>query len=413
MTRRLSLASLLVLTSALAALAQMPDVSQMSGVPLPSGELPNGTVSIRVVRGALGNDVVGLEVELHGGGQVWKVTTDGEGRAQFAQAAPGTRVHAVATVDGVRLESEEFPVPATGGMRVIIVAPLAGNAGATPPAAAPATPLPPAAPGTVVLGGQSRFVVEMADEAVDVYCLFEIANAGAAPVSIEAPLAFEVPEGAVGLTMLEGSSPQATAAGRIVTVNGPFNPGITQVQFAYQYPYSSGSLTLSQTLPVALAQTSVVAHKLGEVTLASPQLANAREVPLEGKTYIMASGPGVAAGQPVTFTLDGLPHRSRVPRYTTLALVIGIVGWGIWLAMGTPQSSATDRSKLEGRREQLLNELVRLEEQHQLGKGEPSRYTARRRDLVQQLERIYAELDDLPGEASVSRAVGTAAAPAR
>lgn len=414
MTRRIPATFILLMASAVAVLAQMPDVSQMSGVPLPSGELPNGTVSIRVVRGGLGNDVVGLDVELHGAGQVWKAVTDGEGRAQFTQAAPGTRVHAVAQVDGQRLESQEFPVPATGGMRVILVGPLAGAAGAAAPRAVPpGTPPPPPVPGTVVLGGQSRLVVEMADEAVDVYCLFEVANAGPAPVSVDAPLVFEVPDGAVGLTMLEGSSPQASAAGRAVTVKGPFNPGLTQVQFAYQLPHSTSSITLSQTLPVALSLTSVVVHKVGQVTLSSPQLASSREVPLEGKTYIMASGPGVAAGQSVTFTLDGLPHRSRLPRYTALALAVAVVGWGIWLAMGVPESAAADRGKLEGRREHLLNELVRLEEQRQAGKGDGSRYAARRSDLVQQLERVYADLDDLPDEPPAARPVETAAAAAR
>ena len=31
--------------------AQMPDPKQMSGVPLPTGDIPAGTVTVRVVRG--------------------------------------------------------------------------------------------------------------------------------------------------------------------------------------------------------------------------------------------------------------------------------------------------------------------------------------------------------------------------
>ena len=45
----------------------MPDPSQMSGVPLPSADLPVGTVSVLVVRGAMTNTVGDQPVQLHGG----------------------------------------------------------------------------------------------------------------------------------------------------------------------------------------------------------------------------------------------------------------------------------------------------------------------------------------------------------
>jgi hypothetical protein len=100
-----------------ALVAQMPDVSQMSGVPLPTSDLPAGTVAIRVVRGDLSNNVVGQAVELHAGAQQWNATTDESGRATFSGLPAGTRVHGIATVDGQRLETQEFPVPAAGGRR--------------------------------------------------------------------------------------------------------------------------------------------------------------------------------------------------------------------------------------------------------------------------------------------------------
>ena len=110
----LALAAIATLLRPAPAAGQMPDISQMSGVPLPTGDLPTGTVSVRVVRGDLSNNVVGQAVELHGGGPALRAATDDTGRAQFAGVAPGTRVHAVTTVDGRRLESQEFQVPAAG-----------------------------------------------------------------------------------------------------------------------------------------------------------------------------------------------------------------------------------------------------------------------------------------------------------
>ena len=48
---------------------------------------------------------------MHAGGKVLStVKTDENGRAEFSGVAPGTTVKAVATVDGERLESQEFPV---------------------------------------------------------------------------------------------------------------------------------------------------------------------------------------------------------------------------------------------------------------------------------------------------------------
>ena len=47
----------------------MPDPSQMSGVPLPSPELSTGTMTVRVVRGSLSNNLPGQRVELSVQGQ--------------------------------------------------------------------------------------------------------------------------------------------------------------------------------------------------------------------------------------------------------------------------------------------------------------------------------------------------------
>src|SRR5262245_21987695 len=102
--------------------AQMPDLSQMSGTPLPTSELPVGSVSVRVVRGSVSNNIPNQAVELRAGAQVWNATTDENGRATFSGIAPGTSIRAATTVDGTRLESQEFPVPASGGVRLMLVA---------------------------------------------------------------------------------------------------------------------------------------------------------------------------------------------------------------------------------------------------------------------------------------------------
>ena len=63
---RLGAAMAVWLLTAISASAQvaMPDARQMSGVPLPAGELANGTVTVRVVRERMGNNVPNQEVTL-------------------------------------------------------------------------------------------------------------------------------------------------------------------------------------------------------------------------------------------------------------------------------------------------------------------------------------------------------------
>ena len=48
--------------------AQMPDLRQMNGMALPSPDLPDGAVSVRVVKQTLGNNVVGTTVTVAGDG---------------------------------------------------------------------------------------------------------------------------------------------------------------------------------------------------------------------------------------------------------------------------------------------------------------------------------------------------------
>ena len=213
-----------------------PDVRQMSGMPLPVGDMPAGSLTVRVLRGAISNPVAGLQVEVHGTGAPVTSTTNEAGRAEFKGLPIGARLKAVASVDGQRLESQEFALPAAGGVRVMLVAMDAESE----KRAAEDRKLAegPAQPGTVVLGSESRFVFEMGDDGLTVFNIFQVFNSGKVPVQTGEPLVFEVPAGAGPATIIDGSSEQAAAAGKRVTVTGPFKPGTTLVQFVYTMPYS-------------------------------------------------------------------------------------------------------------------------------------------------------------------------------
>ncbi len=320
--------------------------------------------------------------------------TDSTGRAAFAGLAPGTRVTAVTTVLGERLQSQEFAVPAAGGTRLLLVAtdPETDKRAQEDRSLAAG----PAQPGMVVLGEQSRFVFEFGDGTLSVFNLLQLTNTARTPVMPPQPIVFDLPKGATGTTILKDSSPQATAAGAKVTVVGPFAPGVTNIQFAYSMPYSGGSLTVEQPMPVPLNRVIVLAQKLADMRLASAQMTEQREMAAEGQTYVVGQGPAVRAGERVSFSFTNLPHEALWPRYTAVALAVLILAAGWWGSTRVSRAAglqASGQERLEKRRSQLFAELTSLEEQHRAGRVDPQKYAVRRGELVASLERVYAEID--------------------
>ena len=394
-----ALALMAMLVPALAAQpagGQMPDPKQMSGIPRPDGEIPAGTVTVRVIRGSLANNLPGHPVELVGEGPESGKTgqTNAEGRAEFRGLKIGSTLKAVTTVDGERLESQEFSVPSNAGVRLMLVA--------TDPGAAQRTQedqqlaAGPPKTGIVVLGEQSRFVIEVGDGGLNVFNIFEIQNNARVPVQPAVPIVFPLPAGAEHPAVLDGSSPLAVAAGDRINVSGPFPPGVSLVQFAYTMPYSSGSTSITQRIPAGMARLSVAAQKVGAMTMTSPQVSQQRDMQADGETYMVGQGPPLAAGSDITFAFTGLPYAPVWPRNVALAAAIVVLLGGAFAAFQGRQArgAAVQRQRLESERERLFAELTTLETAHRAGASDPAFYAARRRELVIALERIYAALDE-------------------
>jgi hypothetical protein len=371
---------------------QMPDPKAMSGLPLQVPDLAVGTVTARVFRGALSNPLPGQTVELSGAGAAKNATTDDAGRATFSGLPPGARVRAAVIVDGERIQSQEFDVPAAGGVRLMLVATDAAieKKAAEDRALAQGA----AVSGVVVLGEQSRFVLEVADDTLNVFSLMQIVNTAKSPVKTDGPLVFDLPDGAGGAGMMEGSTPNAVAAGKTVTVTGPFAPGNTMVQFAYSVPLGSEEIVLAQKLPAQMTQLAVVAQKIGSMQMSSPQITEKREMQADGQTYIVGQGGGVRAGDTVTLTLSGLPHRPEWPKYAALLLAGVILAAGVWGATrGATAPQSARRGQLNARRDKLFSELAALDAQRRKGTIEAGAYASRREQLVSALEDLYAGLE--------------------
>jgi hypothetical protein len=370
--------------------AQMPDPRQMHGQAIPAGELAPGGVTVRVVRQMVGNNIAGVDVELHGAGDVRRATTGADGRAQFAGVPIGSRVHAIAVVEGERLESSPFEVPPAGGVRTILVAGLGLGNGA---AASKAPPVAAGDPAKLSFGNNTRFAIEFQDDTIAVFYLLEIVNATGAPVGLAAPLVIALPDGASGASALEGASPLAAVSGRQVTIAGPIPAGVTPVPLAYRLESWAAREEIAQAFPLRIDQLAIGVQRLTGLTVESAQATNIRDAALGGQAFLIASGPALAAGTPLRLTLAGLPHKSPWPRYAALALAAAIAAAGVWLSRTPSARTSGRRSSLEARRARGLSALAALDADHRTGGIAEAEYERQRALLLADLERVYAELD--------------------
>ncbi len=318
---------------ALFAQAQMPNAKEMSGVPRPDTTVPVGTVSVRVVRGGFDKDIANQPVEFSIDGTVRVVNTGADGRALIKDVRKGASVVVTTTVDGERLDSRPYTMSSSGVLFALVATDPEDVARAAEDktlATAPATK------GIVVLGPESRVIVQLGEDGLQVFYLMDILNTARTPVDIGGPLIFDLPQGARGASILPESSPQGSANGPRIIVTGPFNPGATMVQAAFELPYRGPTVGFEQVWPATLQQLTLLVEKQGALDIASPQIAARAMMSSEGKAFINATGPAIQAGQRLTLDLSGLPHRSLWPRWLALTLAGGFIAWGLWAAVTSP-----------------------------------------------------------------------------
>ncbi len=94
--------------------ATCPIPSLIHGKAIGAPELPVGTVTVRVVRESIGNNIAGQLVTLTSGSTTREAKTDDQGRANFPNLPPGVEARAEAVVNGERLVSDPFSPPCLG-----------------------------------------------------------------------------------------------------------------------------------------------------------------------------------------------------------------------------------------------------------------------------------------------------------
>lgn len=387
-----SLGLALCVTTAAHAQLNMPDPSLIHGKAIPAPELPTGTVTVRVVRESIGNNLAGQTVRVTTGSASREDKTDEQGRAEFPNLVAGVEGRAEVTVDGEMLVSDPFMVPSSGGLRVILIAGLKQAAERRKQQEA-AEAAAPAVKGSVVLGGASRVLMEFRDDLLRVYYLLEVVNNARNRVDIGGPIIIQLPSGAGGAATMEGTTASASVNGDVVTVQGPFAPGTTPVNVGFVLSYTTPDVTIQQKWPVNLEQVTVAIERVGSVSMTSPQFSGSRDVATnDGTTYLLSNGPSLAANDTLTVQLSNLPVASRTPVYVGVGLALAVMCFGAWLAFAGQKKDEDLRRRLVQRRDTLIGELARLEERRQRDALDAKGSTRRQR-LLAELEQIYGELD--------------------
>lgn len=377
-----------------AAQVAMPDARQMSGVPLPAGDLPNGTVTVRVVRERMGNNIAGQEVALATPDGRVTAVTDAQGRAEFTSVAPGSQVTASTTVDGEALTSQPFAVPSAGGVRVALVAGAEKAATATAEADKAAAALP-ARPGAVVFGPDTRIVLEFQNDDPTFFYIFSVVNNARTPVTPTSTLAIRLPGDAEAASLVSGPPGLARLDDGVLTLAGPFPPGQTAFQVAFRLPLSA-TMRLTQQWPAPVEGILVAAQKAGGLTLSSPQLSGIREGESNGQSFVVGTGGRLAEGQPLELTFANVPSAPIWPYWTALvATALGLL-WIGWALTGRNTDSADERRALVAERERLLGAIAALDAEAR-ARGADEKRDAKRARLLTAVEQVYARLDELPG----------------
>lgn len=384
---------LLLTLLAAPAFAQMatPDASAMAGLPLPAADVPDASVTVRVLRERMGNNLSGQAVSLRVGTESRTATTDAQGRAQFTGLTAGALVQATTTVDGEVLTSQEFPVPAKGGIRVALISGIQKVADAEKAAAAAAAK-EPARPGVVEFGSESRIIFEFQNDTLTVFYLLEVVNNARTPIEIGGPILLVLPTGASGVSMMAGSSPSASVRGDLLTITGPFAPGKTSAQVGFSLPQAGAASAVRQKWPIALAQLLVAAEKIGPMQMSSAQIPEVREMASDGKVFLMGTGGRLNAGDTLVVNLSGMPAHSEWPRTVALTMAALVFGAGLWLSLSPAAARASEDAKLETRRERLLGDMVAIERKRRQ-KPLSAADEARWQRLTSDLEKVMAALD--------------------
>jgi hypothetical protein len=347
-----------------------------TGQPLPGKNLRLGEIRLNVAQD-------GREVKVH------QAVTDDAGRVRFKDLTTGEIAGYAAVVEheGMRLSTQPFRMPDSGGMRGKILA-LARTRD----------------PAVLQLHQLSKVVIDLREEALAVMIGLTFRNPSQQIFDPgEDGLVITLPEGAVNAQEIEGGEPLEIVPGKLVRLKSPIPPDsaasfVTQVRFGYILPSAGASrMEVPLRLPVSWPDPFLIVPDKTGLTLQAPGIKPlpGNEVDGAGDKVSSFTVPMVAAGSTLNLTVAGIPARDRTGRTVTAMLcVLLVAGALVWArpTRGSRSAAHLNRDTLIARREELFAELVTVEEQRKQSPQAAGRLTDRRKEIISKLEVVYRDL---------------------
>lgn len=232
----------------------------------------------------------------------------------------------------------------------------------------------------------------------------------------------DLPDGGLRLTVPEVAKHPEThegankdmieVLGRFVFFKGavlPGEEGAAEIPLYYTIPYGTeDKVTWSMTAPVDTVGASVLVWRSrqpgqrADVPLTLNAMGVGAVEPVEmndGKRFwrLAMDGATLAAGQPFSFELGGVPAEGGGRR---LALGLALLGVLLLVLVGFRRAEGTSvgrisRAHLEAERDRLVRALARMRKAHDRGRMTATRYDREREAITARLATLYRTLDRL------------------
>jgi hypothetical protein len=292
---------------------------------------------------------------------------------------PGLNIHAEATYDGVRYESEEarYSEHPDRGLALSIEVFDRGEADPT----------------ALSFLDASHLLVEIKEGELDITEVLLIHNGSGRTFAPQGGLKIPLPQGARNIRGVGGEPVSEVEGG--ASVPGPFLPGESRASVRFSLPFSGDRVDFRQPLAVRADRLRVIVDEVPGMEVVGQNVLRADVRESDGRRLRLVEVD--TSGGELRFSIQGLPHRANHGRWVASALAAGILILGFVFGAGGANAGGHDenlRKAAEAERAEILAELEQLEIDRAEGVIDEEDYVGDKEHLLGRLTTVLRSLED-------------------
>ncbi|HET6280513.1 MAG TPA: hypothetical protein VFH73_06090 [Polyangia bacterium] len=370
----------------------------VAGSAAPDATLPNKTLVVRLIdedRKPLSNHPVLLgAVDRNNAIKVLRANSDSDGIARFSDLVTGQAAGYAAVIEhkGMRLGTDAFAMPETGGARAEIRA-LQRTSD----------------PSVITIGAGARVILQMRDDTLGFLEMLPLENTSdrvfdPAPGALEIPL----PKEFVAAETAQSDRKTEVRKSHGIAVQGAIMPkralGQTdaksagnEITLGFVLPYEGDTREFEQSMPNGIGLVTLIMEQIPGMTIDGPGISGRESREVNGRKYWVMGAEAIGPGGTLRFAVHGLPSIDRSGHVISGTMALLLIGSAVVFGRrprAKTRKTADDRERLIARREALFAELVAVERQRQRegSAGATGGATEKRDQLVGKLEGLYQDL---------------------